>query len=191
MKLEEVMAKKNEQVAVGKILYTQEEIQKRAKQIGAQIDKDYEGEDILFLGTLKGSVPWLVDVMKNTTVNSELDFITASSYGSSTTSSGVVKITYDPEINMYNKNIIIVEDIIDTGNTLKYLLTKLEERGPKSIKICSMLNKESRRTTDLHADYVGFEVEDLFVVGYGLDYDQKYRNLPYVSYLEAEDVEKL
>lgn len=182
---------KADDVVLGTILYTEEDILKRAREIGAQIDKDYEGEEVLFLGTLKGSVLWLVDIMKNTTVKSELDFITASSYGSSTTSSGVVKITYEPEINMYNKNIIIIEDIVDTGNTLKYLMAKLEKRGTKSIRVCSMLNKESRRTTDFHADYVGFEVDDLFVIGYGLDYDQKYRNLPYISYLSSEDVEKL
>ena len=129
--------------------------------------------------------------MKYTTVDSKVDFITASSYGSSTTSSGVVKITYEPRINMYNKHVIVVEDIIDTGNTLKYLTAKLEERGPKSVKICTMLNKESRRVADLHADYVGFEVEDLFVIGYGLDYDQKYRGLPYVSYLDESDVDAL
>lgn len=176
---------------IGKILYSQEDITKRAKEICKQIDKDYEGEEIIFLGTLKGSVPWLVDLMKYTTIDSKVDFITASSYGSSTTSSGVVKITYEPQINMYNKNVIVVEDIIDTGNTLKYLLAKLQERGPKSIKICSMLNKESRRVADLHADYVGFEVDDLFVIGYGLDFDQKFRGLPYISYLEEDDVDAL
>lgn len=184
-------AKATEKHVIGKILYSQEDIVKRAREIGKQIDKDYEGEEVIFLGTLKGSVPWLVDIMKSTTVDSKLDFITASSYGSSTTSSGVVKITYEPQINMYNKNVIVVEDIIDTGNTLKYLLAKLQERGPKSVKICSMLNKESRRVADLHADYVGFEVEDLFVIGYGLDFDQKFRGLPYISYLEEDDVDKL
>ena len=183
--------KENENAVIGKILFSQEDITKRAREIGKQIDKDYEGEEVIFLGTLKGSVPWLVDVMKSTTVDSKLDFITASSYGSSTTSSGVVKISYEPQINMYNKNVIVVEDIIDTGNTLKYLLAKLQERGPKSIKICSMLNKESRRVADLHADYVGFEVDDLFVIGYGLDFDQKFRGLPYISYLEEDDVDSL
>ena len=185
---EHIMADKKQ---IGKVLFSQEEITKRAKEIGKQIDKDYEGEEVIFLGTLKGSVPWLVDIMKYTTVDSKVDFITASSYGSSTTSSGVVKITYEPRINMYNKHIIVVEDIIDTGNTLKYLTAKIEERGPKSVKICTMLNEESRRVADLHADYVGFEVDDLFVIGYGLDYDQKYRGLPYISYLDETDVETL
>ena len=182
------MADKNK---FGTVLFTQEDITRRAKEIGKQIDKDYEGEEVIFLGTLKGSVPWLVDIMKHTTVDSMVDFISASSYGSATTSSGVVKIKYEPEINMYNKHVLVIEDIVDTGTTLKYLMAKLAERGPKSVKVCTMLNKESRRTNDLHADYVGFEVDDLFVIGYGLDYDQRYRGLPYVSYLDESDVENL
>lgn len=176
---------------LGKILFTQEDITQRAKEIAAQIDKDYEGEEVILLGTLKGSILWLGDIMKYTTANTKLDFITASSYGSSTSSSGVVKITYEPRINMYKKHVLVIEDIIDTGNTLKYLTGKLQERGPKSVKICTMLNKESRRIADLHADYVGFEVEDLFVIGYGLDYDQRYRGLPYISYLDESDVDSL
>ena len=176
---------------IGKILYTQEDILKRAKEIADEINRDYDGEEVILLCTLKGSLLWISDVMKNLTVNTKLDFISASSYGASKTSSGVVKIKFDPEINMYNANILVVEDIVDTGNTLKYVLAKLQERGPKSIKVCTMLNKESRRTTDLHADYVGFEIDDLFVIGYGLDFDQKYRNLPYISYLQEDDVESL
>ena len=175
----------------GKILFTEEQIAKRAKEIAAQIDKDFEGEEVILLMTLKGSILWIGDIMKNLTVNTKLDFISASSYGASTTSAGVVKIKFDPEINMYNANVIVVEDIVDTGNTLKYVLGKLEDRGPKCVKVCTMLNKESRRTADFHADYVGFEIDDLFVIGYGLDFDQRYRNLPYISYLEADDVESL
>lgn len=176
---------------IGKILFTQEQISKRAKEIARQIDEDYKGEQVILLGTLKGSVPWLVDIMKNLTIESKLDFISASSYGSTKNSSGVVKINYDAGLNMYNENVIIVEDIIDSGYTLKYLLEKIRERGPKSVKVCSMLNKEARRTVDMHADYVGFEVDDLFVIGYGLDFDQRFRGLPYISYLEEEDVEEL
>ena len=180
-----------ERTQLGKILYSQEDITRRAKEIAAQIDKDYEGEEVILLGTLKGSILWLADIMKYTTVDTKIDFITASSYGSSTSSSGVVKFTYEPRINMYNKHVLVIEDIIDTGNTLKYLTAKLAERGPKSVKICTLLNKESRRVADLHADYVGFEVDDLFVIGYGLDYDQKYRGLPYISYLDESDVDSL
>ena len=176
---------------IGKILFTQEDISRRAKEIAAEIDRDYAGEEVILLCTLKGSLLWIGDVMKNLTVDTKLDFISASSYGASKTSSGVVKIKFDPEINMYNANILVVEDIVDTGNTLKYVLAKLQERGPKSVKVCTMLNKQARRTTDLKADYVGFEIDDLFVIGYGLDFDQKYRNLPYISYLEEDDVESL
>ena len=176
---------------IGNVLFTREQIETRAMEIAAEIDKDYEGEDLILLGTLKGSVPWLTDIMKYMKNDFKLDFISASSYGSSTSSSGVVKIKFDPDINMYNNHVLVVEDIVDSGNTLKYLMKKLEERGPKSVKVCTMLNKESRRTADFHADYVGFEVEDLFVVGYGLDYDQRLRGLPYISYLLEEDVEAL
>ena len=153
--------------------------------------KDFEGEEVILFCTLKGSILWIGDIMKNLTIKTKLDFISASSYGASKTSSGVVKIKFDPEINMYNSNIIVIEDIVDTGNTLKYVLSKLEERGPKCVKVCTMLNKESRRTADFHADYVGFEIDDLFVIGYGLDFDQRYRDLPYISYLEEDDVELL
>ena len=176
---------------IGKVLFTQEDITKRAKEIAEQIDKDYEGEEVILLCTLKGSVLWFADLLKHVSLTTKIDFVSASSYGASKTSSGVVKIKFDPEINMYNSHVIVVEDIVDTGNTLKYLLAKLQERGPKSVKVCTMLNKESRRTTDLHADYVGFEIDDLFVIGYGLDFDQKYRELPYISYLEEDDVESL
>ena len=131
------------------------------------------------------------DVVKNINLDVKLDFIQASSYGSSTISSGVVKVGYEPSENMYNRNVIIMEDIVDTGNTLSYIVKKLEERNPKSVKICTMLDKPSRRVSDIKADYIGFEVENLFIVGYGLDYDQRFRNLPYVSYLTEEDVEAL
>lgn len=171
---------------IGKVLYSQTDITKRAKEIAAQINKDYDGEDLILLCTLKGSVLWFADILKNITVDTKIDFVSASSYGASKTSSGVVKIKFDPEINMYNSHVIVVEDIVDTGNTLKYLLAKLEERGPKSVKVCTMLNKESRRTADFHADYVGFEIDDLFVIGYGLDFDQRYRNLPYIGVVKFD-----
>lgn len=128
----------------------------------------------------------MCDLMKCLDLDTVIDFVKASSYGSSTTTSGVVKISMDTELNLYNKNVLIVEDIVDTGTTLKYLLEKLNERHPKTLKVCTMLDKPSRRTADFHADYIGFQVEDLFVIGYGLDYDQKYRNLPYISYLQNE-----
>ena len=124
--------------------------------------------------------------------DAKIDFLSASSYGASTTSSGVVKISFDPQINMYNQNVIVIEDIVDTGRTLKYILPKLEERGPKCVKLCTMLNKQARRTEgDVNPDYVGFEVDDLFVIGYGLDFDQRFRGLRYISYLSEEDVENM
>ena len=145
---------------IGKILFTEAEIRKRAEELGEEISNEFKGEELVVIGTLKGSVPWMCDLM--------------------------VKISMDTELNLYNKNVLVVEDIVDTGTTLKYLLEKLNERHPKSLKVCTMLDKPSRRTADFHADYIGFQVEDLFVIGYGLDYDQKYRNLPYISYLQNE-----
>jgi hypoxanthine phosphoribosyltransferase len=172
---------------IGKILYTEKDIRQRAEELGKEISKEFAGEELIVIGTLKGSVPWMCDLLKCLDLDTSIDFVKASSYGSSTTSSGVVKISMDTEMNLYNKNVLVVEDIVDTGNTLKYLLEKLQERHPKTLKVCTMLDKPSRRTADFHADYIGFEVDDLFIVGYGLDYDQKYRNLPYISYLQNEE----
>ena len=171
---------------IGKILYTEEQIRERARELGREISNDYRGEELVLLCTLKGSVMWLTDLMKELYLDTEIDFIQASSYGSNTHSSGVVKVTKDVSMNLYNKNILIVEDIVDTGITLKYIKEYLGERNPKSIKICSMLDKPSRRVADVKADYIGFTVEDLFIIGYGLDFNQKYRNLPYISYLESD-----
>ncbi|XVG94944.1 hypoxanthine phosphoribosyltransferase [Eubacteriales bacterium KG127] len=169
----------------GKILFTQEQIWQRAKELGKEISEDYQGEEVIVLGTLKGAVLWMSDILKNLTVDTKIDFISASSYGSGTTSSGIVKITKDIDMDLFNKNVLILEDIIDTGTTLKYLRDYIAERNPKSVKICSLLDKPSRRKADVTGDYIGFTVDDLFVIGYGLDYDQKYRNLPYISYLEG------
>ncbi len=175
----------NEMEIKGKILFTQQQIWERAKELGYQISKDYEGEELIVLGTLKGAIIWMGDILKNLTLDTKIDFVSASSYGSGTTSSGVVKITKDIDMDLFHKNILIIEDIIDTGTTLKFLKDYIAERNPKSVKICTLLDKPSRRKADIKGDYVGFTVDDLFVIGYGLDYDQKYRNLPYVSYLEG------
>ena len=174
---------KTKRETVGEILFTEEQIRKKAKELGAQITKDYEGEELVVIGTLKGSVLWFADLIKCIDLDMTIDFVSASSYGSSQTSSGLVKITLDTESNLYNKNVLIVEDIVDTGTTLAYLMDKFKERSPKSVKLVTMLDKPSRRTNGLTADYIGFTVDDIFIVGYGLDYDQRYRNLPYVSYL--------
>ena len=180
-----------EEKIIGKLLFTEEQIQKRAREVAVQIDKDFKGEDVILLCTLKGSFLWFSDIMRYMKTDAKIDFLSASSYGASTVSSGVVKISFDPQINMYNQNVIVVEDIVDTGRTLSYMMPKLEERGPKSVKLCTMLNKQARRTDDVVPDYVGFEIEDLFVIGYGLDFDQRFRGLPYISYLDEKDVESL
>ena len=170
---------------IGKVLFTEEQIRQRAAELGKQISEDYAGEEIYLVGTLKGAVMWMGDLMKHITNDTQIDFVVAPSYGSGTTSSGVVKVKKDLDGDIYGKNVIIIEDIVDTGTTLKFLKAHLADRNPKSIKVCTLLDKPSRRLVDLRADYVGFEIENLFVIGYGLDYDQKYRNLPYVSYLEG------
>lgn len=170
---------------VGKVLLTQEQIWQRAQELGAEISRDYAGEEVILIGTLKGAVMFMADIMKCVTLDTQIDFIAASSYGSGTVSSGNVKIKKDIELDISGKNVIIIEDIIDTGNTLKYLKDYFLSKGVKSLKICTLLDKPSRRIADVAGDYIGFTVEDLFVIGYGLDFDQKYRNLPYISYLEG------
>ena len=179
--------KASESGIFGKILYTEEQIRERAKELAKQISTDFEGEELIVIGTLKGSVLWMCDLLKELTIDTSIDFIKASSYGSSTTSSGVVKIKMDTDMNLYQKNVLIIEDIVDTGTTLTFLLEKLKERNPKTIKVFTMLDKPSRRTTGFVADYIGFTVDDLFIIGYGLDFDQKYRGLPYISYLQPEE----
>ena len=174
----------NPENAIGKILFTEEEIRARAKELGAQITKDYKGEELILVGTLKGAVLWMADLMKCIDLDTQVDFITASSYGSGTTTSGIVKITKDVELSLEGKHVLIVEDIVDSGFTLSKLVTYFIDRNAKSVKVCTLLDKPSRRVADITPDYVGFTVEDLFIIGYGLDYDQKYRNLPYISYLE-------
>ena len=171
---------------VGTVLLTREQIEERAREIGEEIARDYEGEEVYLIGTLRGAVVWMADMMKNIKNDMEIDFVMASSYGSSTTSSGVVKIKKDLEGDIYGKNVIIVEDILDSGVTLSYLKQYLSVRKPASISIVTLLDKPSRRKADIRADYAGFEVEDAFVVGYGLDYAEKYRNLPYIGILKPE-----
>ncbi len=167
------------------VLLTREQIEERAKEIGKQISEEYAGKSVYLIGTLKGAVMWMADIMKNLEIDTEIDFVVASSYGSGTSTSGVVKIKKDLDGDIYDKNVIIIEDIVDTGTTLHFLKKYLADRNPKSLKICTLLDKPSRRLVEMEADYVGFSIENLFVIGYGLDYDQKYRNLPYVGYLEG------
>ena len=166
------------------VLISKEQLAAKVAELGAQISKDYEGEELFLIGILKGSVPFMADLMRAITLDVEMDFMSVSSYGSGTKSSGVVRILKDLDSDITGKNVLIVEDIIDSGLTLAYLKEYLAKRNPKSIKIVTMLSKPARRKADLEADYTGFVIDDMFIVGYGLDIDQKYRNLPYISWIK-------
>lgn len=163
-----------------KTLLTREEVEKRIKELAKEIEKDYCGKDLLVIGLLKGSIMFMSDLIKEMDLPVMIDFMSVSSY-SGTTSTGVINVLKDTDISVKDKDVLIVEDIIDTGLTLSHVKKLLEDRGAKSLKICTLLDKPSRRTIEMKGDYVGFEIPDEFVVGYGLDYDQHYRNLPYVG----------
>ena len=169
---------------IGKVLFTEEQIRQRAAELGKQISEDYAGEEIYLVGTLKGAVMWMGDLMKHITNDTQIDFVVASSYGSGTTSSGVVKVKKDLDGDIYGKNVIIIEDIVDTGTTLKFLKAHLADRNPKSIKVCTLLDKPTGRKVELKPDYTCFTVPPAFVVGFGLDYEDYYRNLPFVGVLK-------
>jgi len=166
---------------------SEEKIAKRVAEMGAEISEVYGDEPVCLICILKGSVFFTVELAKRITSPVELEFMSVSSYGSGTESSGVVKINKDLDVSIEGKNVIVIEDIIDSGRTLSYLLENLKLRNPKSLRLCTLLDKPERRVVDVHVDYVGFEIPDEFVVGYGLDLDQKYRNLPYVGYVEIEE----
>lgn len=167
-----------------RVLLTEEELNRRIAELGAQISADYEGESVHLICILKGSIFITCELAKRITVPVTIDFMCVSSYGAAMESSGVVTIKKDLEESIEGRNVIVIEDIIDTGRTLRYLLDDLTKRKPKDLKLCAMLDKPERRVTDVAVDYTGFEIPDEFVVGYGLDYDQRYRNLPYVGILE-------
>ncbi|MGN0351401.1 MAG: hypoxanthine phosphoribosyltransferase [Roseburia sp.] len=166
---------------------SEEELDKRIREMAAQISADYGDEPITLICILKGSIFFTCDLAKRITNPVELDFMKVSSYGSGTTSSGRVKIDQDLDESIEGKNVLVVEDIIDSGRTLSYLLDILSKRNPKSLKLCTLLDKPDRRVVEVNVDYVGFEIPDEFVVGYGLDYDQKYRDLPYIGFVEVEE----
>lgn len=169
---------------VEEILVTQEELSARVKSLGAEISEDYKNsKGLLLVSVLKGSVVFMADLMRAIHIPVEIDFMAVSSYGSGTKTSGVVKITKDMDLRIQDRDLLIVEDILDSGMTLSYLTKLLGQREPKSIRIVTLLDKPERRLVDISADYVGFTIPDEFVVGYGLDYDQRYRNLPYVGVL--------
>lgn len=165
------------------ILINKSKLEKRIEELGKQIEKDYQGKEIVFVGILKGSVMFMTELAKNVKSNVELDFMDVSSY-QGTESTGTVTINKDIRNSIEGKDVILVEDIIDTGRTLTYVLEYLKQKNPNSIKIATMLSKPSRRVMELNVDYIGFSIEDKFVVGYGLDYNEKYRNLPYIGYIE-------
>lgn len=171
---------------IKKVLLSEEELRTRVAELGAQLSRDYEGKNLLMVSVLKGSVVFMADLMRAISQPAEIDFMVVSSYGSGVKSSGVVKIVKDLDINLEGKDILIVEDILDSGMTLDYIKGMLLDRNPASIRICTLLDKPARRKADLQADYVGFTVPDEFVVGYGLDYDERYRNLPYIGILKPE-----
>lgn len=165
------------------ILINKARLEKRIGELAKKIEKDYEGKDIVFVGILKGSVMFMTELAKRINNNIELDFMDVSSY-EGTESTGKVKINKDIRCCIKGKEVIIIEDIIDTGRTLTYIMQYLKEKEPKSLKIATMLSKPSRRIMELDVNYIGFCIEDKFVVGYGLDYNEKYRNLPYIGYIE-------
>ncbi len=167
-----------------KELITEAQVNERIRELAEEISRDYEGKSILLLCILKGSVFFCCDLAKRMTIPVTLDFMSVSSYGNETVSSGRVRILKDLDESIQGKNVLIVEDIIDSGRTLAYLKDLLESRAPQSMAICTLLDKPERRVTDVDVKYVGFEIPDKFVVGYGLDYDQNYRNLPYVGVIE-------
>ena len=167
-------------------MISEEKVNARICELGAQISKDYAGEKVHRICILKGASFFACELAKRITIPVTIDFMSVSSYGGSTTSTGVVKIVKDLDEPIADENVIVVEDIVDTGRTLSYLLDMLKDRGPKSLKLCALLDKPERRVVEIEADYKGFEVPDEFIVGYGLDYDQKYRNLPYIGIVKFE-----
>ena len=172
--------------AVGEILIDEETLAARVAELGAEVSADYQGQDLLLIGVLKGAVFFMADLMRHLTVPCEVDFMAISSYGDSTDSSGIVRILKDLDINIEGRHVLVVEDIIDSGLTLSYLMRNLESREPATLEVCALLTKPARREIDVPVRYVGFEIPNKFVVGYGLDFAERYRNLPYVAVLSHE-----
>jgi hypoxanthine phosphoribosyltransferase len=171
--------------AIGDTLVSSEDLQRRVVELGAQISRDYEGRDLFLVGVLKGAVLFLADLMRSIDIPCEIDFMAVSSYGSQTDSSGVVRILKDLDAPIENRHVLIVEDIIDSGLTLQYLMRSLNARQPASLEVCALLTKPERLRVDLSPRYIGFEIPNRFAVGYGLDHAQHYRNLEYVAALDA------
>jgi hypoxanthine phosphoribosyltransferase len=172
--------------AVGEILIDEETLGARIAELGAEVSADYASHDLLLIGVLKGAVFFMADLMRHLTVQCEVDFMAISSYGDSTDSSGIVRILKDLDINIEGRDVLVVEDIIDSGLTLSYLMRNLESREPASLEVCALMTKPARREIDVPVRYIGFEIPNRFVVGYGLDFGERYRNLPYVAVLSEE-----
>ena len=172
--------------AVGEVLIEEDAIQSRIGELGVEISADYAGRDLLLVGVLKGAVFFMADLMRELTVPCEIDFMAISSYGAATDSSGVVRILKDLDINIAGRDVLVVEDIIDSGLTLSYLMRNLQARKPATLEICALLTKPGRREIDVPVRYVGFEIPNKFVIGYGLDFAERYRNLPYVGVLHPD-----
>jgi hypoxanthine phosphoribosyltransferase len=169
---------------IGEVLVSEQELQARVRDLGAEISRDYDGRGLLLVGVLKGAVFFLSDLMRFIEIPVEVDFMAVASYGSATDSSGVVRILKDLDAAIEDRDVLIVEDIVDSGLTLQYLLRNLGSRNPRTLEVCALLTKPARRKVELQAKYVGFEIEDKFVVGYGLDYAERHRNLPFVAALQ-------
>ena len=172
--------------AVGEILIDADTLRARIGELGEEVSAHYAGEDLLLIGVLKGAVFFMADLMRHLTVPCEVDFMAISSYGAQTDSSGVVRILKDLDINIEGRNVLVVEDIIDSGLTLSYLMRNLESREPASLEVCALLTKPARREIDVPVRWIGFEIPNRFVIGYGLDFAERYRNLPYVGVLSDE-----
>jgi len=172
--------------AVGEVLIEEEPLQARIAELGAEISREYEGRDLLLVGVLKGAVFFMADLMRELTIPCEIDFMAISSYGAATDSSGVVRILKDLDTNIAGRDVLVVEDIIDSGLTLSYLMRSLKARKPASLEICALLTKPERREIDVPVKFVGFEIPNKFVIGYGLDFAERYRNLPYVAVLHPD-----
>ena len=172
--------------AVGEILIEEEPLQARIAELGAEISRAYDGRDLLLVGVLKGAVFFMADLMRELTIPCEIDFMAISSYGAATDSSGVVRILKDLDANIAGRDVLVVEDIIDSGLTLSYLMRSLSARKPASLEICALLTKPARREVDVRVKFQGFEIPNEFVIGYGLDFAERYRNLPYVAVLHPD-----
>ena len=169
---------------IGTVMITEEQIAAKAVEIGKRIEEEFKGQEIVMIGILRGATMWMAELMKRVNLDMVIDFMAVSSYGSATKTSGIVKINKDLDTDIEGKPVIIVEDIVDSGVTLNYLLGYMHGRGAKDVKVCALLDKPAGRRVNIAVDYAGFEVDNRFIVGYGLDFDQRYRNLPYITWLE-------